>query len=951
MIVIELIYNLSVLVALSVFSGFISNRYKRTELAGKLYQGLLFGATAIIGMLYPFILTEGIIFDGRSIVISLCTLFFGPVSGIISAFIAAVFRISLGGSGTVMGIIVISSSFIIGYLFYLQKIKYPYRILTNLRLYVFGLLVHLAMLLFVMMLPSDKILEAYQTLSITIIGAYPLVTVLIGKILLDQEINQNYLQKISDSEEKYRLLVENQSDLIVKTDTEGRFLFANLAYCQLFDKTEDELFGNLYTPLVHKEDLPHVEKAVADLFKPPFTSRYQERAKTKFGWRWLEWEAKAVIENGLVTALIGTGRDITERKDAENKLIESEEKYRMLVENTHALLFSTDTRGRFTYLNEAAANTLGSTVDKILGRFYLQFVHPDDRENVHASFIQQLIHASPDHFIEFRYISRNGSNGWLRFLVNPIISNGEVSGLNGVALNITETKLAEEELKKLKRAIEQSSISVIITDSKGSIEYVNPYFTELTGYTFQEVKGKNPRFLKSDFHLNSFYKQMWEDITSGKDWQGEMFNRKKNGEYYWEYTVISPLVNKQGAISHFVAIKEDVTEKKKLIEDLIDAKENAEEMNKIKSLFFTNMSHELRTPMIGILGNAEILEMEVDKEEHLKMIRTIHRSALRLHETLNSILDISKIEVEGVQKRIKTIDINNIVEECINLFDAAASEKGLEISFIKNNDVIKINSDDNLLTKILNNLLNNAIKYTDHGKITIKTQLSNNSAKIEIEDTGIGIDTEHLNIIFEPFRQTSEGYSRRYEGTGLGLTITKKFVEVLGGSISVISEKGKGSLFIVEIPNHFENSNTGNNMAVNSEKPEIIIDKINPKKLLLVEDENINAEVILRLLSDSYQTDWVRFGRDAILKAAEVKYDVILMDIGLQGDIDGLQTAQEILKLKSYNDVPIIAVTAYAMEGDKEKFLSNGCTHYLSKPFNKSELLGIISQALNKKSN
>jgi PAS domain S-box-containing protein len=949
MIVIELIYNLSVLVALSVFSGFIGSRFKRTGLPGKIYQGLLFGFTAIVGMLYPFMLTEGIIFDGRSIVISLCTLFFGPVSGIISAFVAAMFRLYLGGGGMVMGILVISSSFLIGYLFYLQKEKNPDKILTNLRLYVFGLLVHAAMLLFVMMLPSEKILEAYQTLSITIIGAYPLVTVLIGKILSDQEINQNYLQQIEDSEEKYRLLVENQSDLIVKTDLEGRFLFVNLAYCQLFDKSENELIGKTYTPLVHIEDLPHVKKAIADLFKPPFTCSYQERAKTRYGWRWLEWEAKAVRKDGQVTALIGTGRDITERKKAESKLKESEEKYRMLVENTHALLFSTDTRGKFTYLNEAAANTLGSAVDKILGRFYLQFVHPDDRNHVHDSFTKQLTHASPDHFIEFRYINKNGDIGWLRFLVNPIIINSELVGLNGVALNITQTKLAEEELTKLKRAIEQSSISVIITDNKGSIEYVNPYFTELTGFTSDEVKGKNPRLLKSGLHSESFYKQLWGDITSGKDWQGEMYNRKRNGECYWQQTVISPLVNRQGAITHFVAIQEDVSEKKKLIEDLIAAKENAEEMNKIKSLFFANMSHELRTPMIGILGNAELLEMEIDNDEHLKMIQTIRRSALRLHETLNSILDISKIEVEGVQKSTRPVEINNVVGECINLFNAVAAEKGLEINFIKNNESIKINSDDNLLTKVLNNLLNNAVKYTDHGKIIIRTQLINNKARIEIEDTGIGIDPEYLNIIFEPFRQTSEGYSRRYEGTGLGLTITKKFVEVLGGTISVVSTKDKGSIFIVDIPDNLANINNEDQMPIIKEK-EVHFDNDKTKKILLVEDETINAEVILRLLNDSFITDWVRYGHEAIIKAQERKYDVILMDIGLQGDIDGLQTAKEILKLTDYEKIPIIAVTAYAMEGDREKFLSNGCTHYISKPFNKKELLKIIGQALNENS-
>lgn len=351
--------------------------------------------------------------------------------------------------------------------------------------------------------------------------------------------------------------------------------------------------------------------------------------------------------------------------------------------------------------------------------------------------------------------------------------------------------------------------------------------------------------------------------------------------------------------------------------------------------------------MIGILGNAELLELDIINEEQLNMIRTIRKSALRLHETLNSILDISKIEVEGVNTMISEVEVNDVVAESIGLFKAAAEEKGLRINFIRKNDNIKLNTDDNLLTKIVNNLVNNAIKYTDAGYINVSTSLNNGYAKIEVEDTGIGIDSENLNLIFEPFRQTSEGYSRRYEGTGLGLTITKKFVEVLGGSINVQSEKGKGSVFTISIPDN--KNNIQKNIEMTGEKDNSVVnaDKQILKKLLLVEDELINAEVILKLLKGFYIIDWVRIGQEAIAKARNNQYDAILMDIGLQGDIDGLETAKEILKSDNYKNVPVIAVTAYAMEGDREKFLKSGCTHYISKPFNKAELLKIISQAFN----
>jgi PAS domain S-box-containing protein len=318
MIILDLIYNLAVLVALSVFSGFIDQRFNRSELNGKIFQGLLFGITAVIGMLYPFVLTEGIIFDGRSIIISLCTFFFGPISGVIATLITIVFRIYLGGAGVLMGTLVALSSFVIGLIFYFGRYKKSAKPFSSGQLYFLGLIVHAIMLTLVLSLPSKMIVETYKALTFSIIGIYPLVTVLIGKILIDQENNQNFLRQIKESEEKYRILVENQTDLIVKTDADGRFLFINSAYCNLFDVKEGELLRKSYTPLVHEDDIPVVEKEVQKLFKPPYNCSYEERAKTRFGWRWIHWEAKSVLdENGNVKELIGTGRDITDRKNAE----------------------------------------------------------------------------------------------------------------------------------------------------------------------------------------------------------------------------------------------------------------------------------------------------------------------------------------------------------------------------------------------------------------------------------------------------------------------------------------------------------------------------------------------------------------------------------------------------------------------------------------------------------
>lgn len=1118
MIILDLIYNLAVLVALSVLSGFVDQRFNRTELYGKLIQGLLFGITAVIGMLYAFVLTEGIIFDGRSIIISLCTFFFGPISGAIAALFAVLFRVHLGGAGVLMGTLVALSSFLIGLVFYFYRNKKSEKTVSSGQLYLLGLIAHAVMLTLVLALPSKIIAEAYKTLTLSIIGIYPLVTILIGKILLDQENNQSFLRQIKESEEKYRLLVENQSDLIVKTDVDGRFLFVNSAYCDLFDVKESELLRKSYTPLVHEDDIPVVEKAVQKLFKPPYNCSYEERVKTRFGWRWIQWEAKSVLdEDGNVKELIGTGRDITERKNAEfalNKRLEFENTLAAISTrfiNVAPELIETEINNALhrigeiasvdrTYLFKASEDGLYITAAnewcaegipphtnkyqnvpvnltplwiqklnkleniyiprvadlpeimtaekkaleehgvksvivipivsgeklagfigfdsvreekfwaeedvlllKMLGEIFSNALNrmkskealkkllekqsamllaiPDmiftvTRDGIiidHSKPETGKLLLSPEEFLNKQissFLSKELSDEFLSLFKKTLDeqkvqlfeyslqSNDQTKYFEAriapagndrlvvIIRDITDQNRANKELIKLNRAIEQSSISVIITDSNGNIEYVNPFFTKLTGYTPQEIMGKNPRILKSGYHSADFYTSLWKDIKSGKDWQGEILNKRKNGETYWEYTVISPIVDKDGNITNYVAIQEDITQLKLIMEDLITAKNKAEEMNRIKSLFFANMSHELRTPMIGILGNAELLEMDITDATHREMVRTIYRSAMRLHETLNSILDISKIEVEGIHKTERLIDINNLVEESISLFRAAAVEKGLIINYKNSAEPKKIYTDDNIVTKILNNLLSNAIKYTDTGSISVRLHCNEQNAVVEIEDTGIGVAEDNLDIIFEPFRQTSEGYSRKYEGTGLGLTITKRFVEVLGGTLKVKSVLGKGSTFTVEIPINSFGTNTSDLSVDSAAKPVPVSEVKNNIKLLLVEDEIVNAEVILRLLKEYYDIDWAQNATDGILKALENNYGAVLMDIGLRGEMDGLDAAREIRKLSHCKDIPIIAVTAYAMEGDKERFLENGCTHYIAKPFQKNELIRTIETAL-----
>lgn len=392
----------------------------------------------------------------------------------------------------------------------------------------------------------------------------------------------------------------------------------------------------------------------------------------------------------------------------------------------------------------------------------------------------------------------------------------------------------------------------------------------------------------------------------------------------------------------------DITLQEKLMTELVEAKEKAEVMNEIKSNFLANMSHELRTPLHGILGFAQILSEEINDEEFQKMANVIYKSGNRLLETLNLLLSFSKAETSKIETIYSEIKIKNLFEESTELFRPLAESKGLAVSLELTDNCDEIYTDERLLRDILNNLLNNAIKFTEKGGIFL-TGSSDDSKNLTIivRDTGIGIPSNKYEQIFQEFRQESEGLSRNFEGTGLGLTLTKRYVEILGGTISLESEVGIGSIFTIIIPNNPKEDNLITNDFSES-KINIISAPTTRKRLLLVENDKVSAMLVNTFVKKEFDLDIVIDGKDALKKVSENEYDAILMDINLGEGITGLDTTQRIKRLKFYKETPIIAVTAFAMEKDKEEFLKYGCTHYLAKPFEKQDLINMLKLALKK---
>lgn len=393
----------------------------------------------------------------------------------------------------------------------------------------------------------------------------------------------------------------------------------------------------------------------------------------------------------------------------------------------------------------------------------------------------------------------------------------------------------------------------------------------------------------------------------------------------------------------------DITLQEKMMTELVEAKEKAEEMNVIKSNFLANMSHELRTPLHGILGYAQILSEEINDAELQKMANVIYNSGNRLLETLNLLLSFSKTEDNKIETLFSEVDLKNLFDEILNVFRPYAENKGLILSQEISNKNLRVYTDERLLREILSNLINNAIKFTDKGSITI-TGFKHNKEKIviKVRDTGIGIPEDKHEQIFLEFRQESEGLSRNFEGTGLGLTLTKRYIELLGGSINVESNLNVGTEFTVIIPDNRTSYYPNSNEYYKVDDINIFPAPSEKRKLLLVENDKVSAMLVKTFVKKLYDIDIVSNGNEAIQMVSKVKYDAILMDINLGNGFTGLETAQKIKKLKNHINKPIIAVTAFAMEKDKDEFLKYGCTHYLAKPFEKQDLLQTLNLALSK---
>ncbi len=1021
-------------------------------------------------------------------------------------------------------------------------------------------------------------------------------------ILRDLSLEKKAAETIAKERSRAQEYLELAEVMFVVLDTEGNITMINRRGCKILEYEQEELIGKPWIDVcVPQESRTVIAESIAQSLsnKDGGVKNFESQIVTKSKQhKLISWQHKPIISpEGIVTGLLSSGLDISEAKKQEYDLKVSQRQYATLISNLNGIVYRCLNDGFWTmqFISDGVQKMTGYTPDELLLNAHIAFsdiIYPEDRQRV-AKSIRTAVEQNKTFQLEYRITKKTGEIIWVTENGQAIVEGDQIQHLEGLITDITKIKEAEIQLLKLSTAIQQSASSIVITDIKGVIEYVNPYFSEITGYNEKEAIGKKVSIMKSGLMSDEHYSQLWETITTGQTWYGEFQNRKKSGELFWESAVIAPVKNTEGIISSYIAIKQDITELKQNQTDLINSqkelkvsealfkalsgasfeaifmskhgkcigqnktaelmfgyseeeaigqpehhwfkdeekelvnqrlsggneepfeatalrkngttfpceiktrvaeyqgnmvlftaitnisrrkeaqknllesearyraliqnntsvmllfdpengeiveankaasnfygmseeelkktcifdintmnrdeiseklndlrsgkksyfvfkhytangeikdvelytgrmdyqgrelyfsvihditeklqnqkelilsREKAVESDRLKSAFLANMSHEIRTPMNAIIGFSQLLNDEdITPEESESYINIINKSGSQLLDLIDDIIKISQIEAGIISIQPEDNKLTELLNETYNLFSLTVKQKGIALNLdVPEQQIPSLYTDASRFKQVMINLLSNAIKFTHQGEVRFGYTVEGEFLQFFVKDTGIGIDPQHFQLIFDRFMQVPQNSTKLYGGTGIGLSISQALVEKMGGKIWLESEVGQGTTFYFTLPN----------IQHGREKPEIVknkpdgllTNKLTGKKVLIVEDEPSNQQLLKLFLQPTHAVLLMcENGLEALEIINHQDIDIVLMDIKMPV-MNGLEATMKIKKIKP--EIPIIIQTAYAMANEREDAFKAGCDAYLAKPVKKVQLIDTMIQLL-----
>ena len=668
------------------------------------------------------------------------------------------------------------------------------------------------------------------------------------------------------------------------------------------------------------------------------------------------------------------------RREKQMALEKSSQFGRIIEDSSNEIyIFDAETLN-FVQVNRGARENLGYTMEE-LTRLTPLGIKPEHTEKSFTKLVAPLREGKSELVIFTTVHKRKDGSLYPVEVRLQLYTKEKPPVFVAIIQDITERKRAGEALKKLDNAVNQTMEAVLITDSEGIIEYVNPAFEKITGYSKEEALGQHTRILKSSEQDEKFYKSLWDTIKSGKTWKGEIINKRKSGELYPEGLTISPVLDEQGNITNFIAIKDDITERKELEEKvelrtdelaeernslekkvvlrtqeltdslkmIEDARLRLESANRAKSQFLSSMSHELRTPLNGILGFADLLRGQFFgnlNDKQASYVTQIKDSGRHLLSLINDLLDTAKIDAGAMELELVECKPKVLINSSVDMIKSQFRKKNIVIEVLIDPKFTVVTIDERKTKQILLNLLSNAVKYTNEcGKIVVRAIKEDSMFRVEVEDNGIGIDHNQLEKIFVEFHQADHVRDEQLGGTGIGLALTRRLVELHGGQIGVESELGKGSTFCFTLPMNKPLSGKKEEAVETEEKRQ---GKIRRRRILVAEDNEANRSLIIDTLSiHGHEVAVARNGQEALGLVQSFKPELIFMDIQMPV-MDGLEATKKIRAIPEFSEIPIIALTAVTGEDAKDEQLAAGCTDHLAKPFDTRDIFLVITRYFSK---
>jgi len=628
------------------------------------------------------------------------------------------------------------------------------------------------------------------------------------------------------------------------------------------------------------------------------------------------------------------------------------EMFKITLESIGDGVITTDILGKVSSMNEVAEELTGWQREAALGRALEEIFVLSGKKMIYHPMSEVITYAVKRGLKEgTKLIAREGQQRYISACGSPIRDHdNQIMGTVIVFRDIDSIVKAEARLRILYMALEQGPSSILIIDLEKNIEYANLQFVSLSDYTDRKnIEECNLNELRLNPYLTSIYKHLDETMAIDSQWQGEIYTELE-GKAYWEQVVISPVKDQEEELTHYLVLGKDITRVKLVEQELQRAKEAAEDANKAKSEFIANISHEIRTPLNGIIGLTNLTLatlLSTEQKENLEIIKACGDTLLNL---INDILDFSKIEAGQMLMEEVAFSLRELLEKTIASHQVQYKTKGLSVNYrIVPTVPDTIMGDPYKLQQILNNLISNAIKFTDRGEIWISVSMQMISdveiqIQIQVQDEGIGIAREDIDKLFKSFSQLDNSFSKRYGGTGLGLSISRKLVEMMQGKIWVESELGRGSTFhftvVMALPESDGQHKSSDSHRFKENPPPSYV-KV---KILLAEDDIVSQTLMKGMLrAKGYEVCIANDGLEVLDYLAREKFDIILMDINMP-KMDGVEATVQI-RTKEKNTgvhIPIIALTAHALSGDRERFLAVGMDHYLSKPIEMNDLYAAI---------